>query len=164
MSDISDIENKDYAVKVTNLSKIYKIYKKPWYRILDAFSKKVRYKEFRALDDISVVFPKGEAIGILGVNGSGKSTLLKMITGVTTPSNGKIEVNGRISAMLELTSGFDKELSGLENIHLKAISNGIPQEVIESKIDEIAAFADIGDYLYQPIRTYSSQLCATIPT
>ena len=153
---MSDIENKDYAVKVTNLSKIYKIYKKPWHRILDAVSKKVRYKEFRALDNLSAVFPKGEAIGILGVNGSGKSTLLKMITGVTTASKGTIEVNGRISAMLELTSGFDKELSGIENINLKAISLGIPQDVIESKIDEIAAFADIGDYLYQPVRTYSS--------
>ena len=152
---LDDIPEEDIAVNIKNVSKLYKIYKKSWYRILNAF-KKVKYKEFYALKNLSVIIPKGEAIGILGTNGSGKSTLLKMITGVAKPSEGEIDVHGRIAAMLELTSGFDRELTGYENIFLKATTLGISESEMKSKLDDIAAFADIGDYLYQPVRTYSS--------
>lgn len=152
----NDMPEEDIAVKITNLSKVYKIYKKSWYRVLNAFSDKVKYKEFYALKNVSVNIKKGETIGILGTNGSGKSTILKAITGVLTPTNGSIEVKGRIAAMLELTSGFDNELTGYENIFLKATTMGIPDEDIAKRVDDIADFADIGDYLYQPVRTYSS--------
>ena len=150
-----DLPDDQIAVKVKDVSKMYKIYKKSWDRIVNAF-KKVNYREFYALNKININLPKGEAIGILGTNGSGKSTILKMITGVAKPTTGSIEVNGRIAAMLELTSGFDKELTGYENIFLKGTTLGISEEEMEEKIDDIAAFADIGDYLYQPVRTYSS--------
>lgn len=151
-----NIPDENVAVSVNNVTKMYKIYKKAWHRVVNAFSDKVKYGEFYALKDINVKFPKGETIGILGVNGSGKSTLLKMITGVVTPTKGNIEVHGRISALLELTSGFDKELTGYENIFLKATTLGIPLDEMEKRIPDIIEFADIGDHLYQPVRTYSS--------
>lgn len=151
-----NIPDEDVAVSVNNVTKMYKIYKKAWHRVVNAFSSKVKYGEFYALKDINVKFPKGETIGILGVNGSGKSTLLKMITGVVTPTKGDIEVHGRISALLELTSGFDKELTGYENIFLKATTLGIPLDEMEKRVPDIIDFADIGDHLYQPVRTYSS--------
>ncbi len=146
----------DYAVKITGLTKKYKLYSSPMRRITDAVFGTKRYKEFTALDNINVVFPKGEVIGILGKNGSGKSTLLKLITGVTYPTEGEIKVNGRIAAMLELTAGFDPELTGIENIYLKALSMGIPKENITARIDDIIEFADIGDHINDPVRTYSS--------
>lgn len=151
-----DIPDEDVAVSVNNVTKMYKIYKKAWHRVVNAFTNRVQYGEFYALKDINVQFPKGETIGILGVNGSGKSTLLKMITGVVTPTKGTINVKGRISALLELTSGFDKELTGYENIFLKATTLGIPADEMEKRIPDIIEFADIGDHLYQPVRTYSS--------
>lgn len=157
-----NIPKEDIAVNVNNVTKMYKIYKKPWHRVVNAFSNKVKYGEFYALKDINVQFPKGETVGILGVNGSGKSTLLKMITGVVTPTKGNIEVDGRISALLELTSGFDKELTGYENIFLKATTLGIPQEEMEKRVPDIIEFADIGDHLYQPVRTYSSGMRARL--
>ena len=115
------MENGNYSVKVEHLTKIYKKYKRPWYRIIHAFSSKVPYKEFYAVKDLSVTIPKGEAVGIIGKNGNGKSTLLKMITGVTKMTSGTIETDGRIVAMLELTSGFDKELTGRENAEQSAL-------------------------------------------
>ena len=152
----NDIPEENIAIKIKNLSKMYKIYDKSWYRVLNAFTSKVSYKEFYALKNLNINIPKGETIGILGTNGSGKSTLLKMVTGVVKPTNGTIDAKGRISAMLELTSGFDSELTGYENIFLKATILGIPNEEIEKRVESIAEFADIGDYLYQPVRTYSS--------
>ncbi len=146
----------DYAVKIEHLTKKYRLYKSSMNRITDALTGSHKGKEFTALDDLSVELPKGEVIGILGKNGSGKSTLLKIITGVTRPTSGKVEAKGRIAAMLELTSGFDPELTGVENIYLKALSMGIPKKDIAAKMDEIIAFADIGDHINQPIRTYSS--------
>ena len=107
---------KEYSVVIEHLSKAYHIYKSPWLRVLSAFSGKVRYKDFYAVKDLSVKIPKGETVGIIGKNGHGKSTLLKMITGVTRQTSGTIETDGRIVAMLELTSGFDRELTGMENI------------------------------------------------
>ncbi len=144
------------AVKISGLTKQYKLYRSPLRRITDAIFGGKSYKEFTALDDINVEFPKGEVIGILGKNGSGKSTLLKIITGVTQPTCGKVEVNGRIAAMLELTAGFDPELTGIENIYLKALSMGIPRDSITERINDIIEFADIGDHINDPVRTYSS--------
>lgn len=144
------------AVTVSHLSKQYKLYSSPLRRITDSLFGTKSYQEFTALDDIDLVFPKGEVIGILGKNGSGKSTLLKIITGVTRPTSGSVTVNGRIAAMLELTAGFDPELTGIENIYLKALSMGIPREDIKERLDDIIAFADIGEHIHEPVRTYSS--------
>ncbi len=150
------MEENKYAVEIENLSKAYQIYRKPWHRVLSAFSSKVPHKDFYALKDINIKFPKGETIGIIGKNGNGKSTLLKLITGVTRPTTGTIKTEGRIVAMLELTAGFDKELTGMENIYLKGRTIGLSKEEIAAKVDDIIAFADIGDYINQPVRTYSS--------
>ncbi|WP_303864671.1 ABC transporter ATP-binding protein [Alkalibaculum bacchi] len=144
------------AIEIENLSKRYKIYKKPWHRVVDVFSEKTRYKPYYALKDLTVSIPKGEAVGVLGKNGAGKSTLLKMITGVTEPTKGNIKINGKIAALLELTSGFDQELTGIENIYLKALTMGMQRKDMDDQMDNIIQFADIGDYIYQPVRTYSS--------
>lgn len=146
----------DRSIEIKNLTKIYKIYKKPWYRVKDMFTSKKSYNKFYALNNINVDINKGDAVGVLGKNGAGKSTLLKIVTGVTSPSKGYININGKISALLELTSGFDQELTGIENIYLKALTMGIQKKEMQSKIDAIIDFADIGDYINQPVRTYSS--------
>ena len=144
------------AVTISHLTKQYKLYSSPMRRLTDAVFGRRSYQEFTALDDITVTFPKGEVIGILGKNGSGKSTLLKIITGVTRPTSGTVQTNGRIAAMLELTAGFDPELTGIENIYLKALSMGIPKSEIQNKLGDIVAFADIGEHIHDPVRTYSS--------
>lgn len=148
--------HKDIAVSVRNVTKEYRVFGSPAKRALSAFGAPVKHKTFTALDEVSVDFPKGEVVAILGKNGSGKSTLLKIITGVIQPTTGAVEVDGRISAILELTSGFDRELTGIENIYLKALTRGLTRSEIEGKVAEIVAFADIGDHINQPVRTYSS--------
>lgn len=150
------------AVRVTNLTKSYKIYSSSLDRALAPFRHKETARLFDALKDVSVDFPRGEVIAILGKNGSGKSTLLKIITGVAQQTSGEVEVNGRISAMLELTSGFDPELTGVENIYLRALALGIPREEAEARKDDIISFADIGDHIDQPVRTYSSGMKARL--
>lgn len=144
------------AVRVENLTKTYRIYHSSVARALAPFRRTDPAKPFHALKDVTVDFPKGEVIAVLGKNGSGKSTLLKMIAGVTTPTSGRITVTGRVSAMLELTSGFDPELTGLDNIYLRALALGIPRDETEARRAEIVAFADIGEHIDQPVRTYSS--------
>lgn len=144
------------AIELKDVKKVYKIYKKPVYRILDSFVGTKHYSEYHALKGISLSIEKGEAVGVLGKNGAGKSTLLKILTGVTTPTSGKVSVNGKIAAILELNSGFDEELTGRENIFLKGTILGYSKEEINKKIDEIIEFADIGIYIDQPVRTYSS--------
>lgn len=146
----------DHAVRVGDLTKTYRIYPSSLARARDAFRRQPTSKTFTALDDVTIDFPRGEVIAIVGKNGSGKSTLLKIITGVTTPTRGSVEVNGRISAMLELTSGFDPELTGIENVYLKAVSMGIPRSEIDGRMEAIVDFADIGEHITQPVRTYSS--------
>lgn len=146
----------DVAIRVKDLSKVYRTYPSSLARTLAPFRRTQTGGRFAALTDISVDFRKGEVIAILGRNGSGKSTLAKIITGVTTPTSGTVVVNGRISAMLELTSGFDPQLSGIENIYLRALALGLPKEEADARKDEIIAFADIGDHIDQPVRTYSS--------
>ena len=145
----------EYSIKLNNISKEYKLYKDDKDRFKDLFFGK-RYTPYRALNNLSLSLPKGEVIGILGKNGSGKSTLLKMVAGVVFPSGGDIEVNGSVSALLELTAGFDGELTGRENIYLKGYGLGFDKKYIESKMDDIIDFAEIGEYIDQPVRMYSS--------
>lgn len=150
------------AIRVKNLTKTYKIYDSSLQRALEPFRRKSRARDFSALKNVTLDFPKGEAIAILGKNGSGKSTLLKIITGVTTATEGDVEIEGRISSMLELTSGFDLELTGIENIYLRALALGIPREDIEARKQDIIDFADIGEHINQPVRTYSSGMRARL--
>jgi len=150
--------NKNIVIKTQHISKIYKLYDQPFDRVKEAFNpfKKQYHKEFHALKDVSFELKRGEALGIIGRNGNGKSTLLKIIAGVLTPSNGHINTRGRISAILELTSSLKAELTGIENIELNLKINGIKQQDLKTKIKEIEDFADIGEYIYQPVKTYSS--------
>lgn len=119
-------------------------------------SHKKKYKEHFALNDVSFQVHRGETVGIIGTNGSGKSTILKIITGVLNPTGGTVQVNGRISALLELGAGFNQEYSGIENVYLNGTMIGFSREEIDAKLDEILRFADIGDFVYQPVKTYSS--------
>ncbi|MCI5602587.1 MAG: ABC transporter ATP-binding protein [Lachnospiraceae bacterium] len=154
----------DYAIKVTNLNKVYKLYDKPTLRFKEALSitKKQYHKDFVALNDISFEIKKGEMLGIIGKNGAGKSTVLKIITGVLTPTSGKVEINGKISALLELGAGFNPEYTGLENVYLNGTMIGFTREEMDNKIDDIISFADIGDFINQPVKTYSSGMFARL--
>ena len=147
---------KDIAIRVDHLSKVYKLYHKPSDRLKETLGMKVPVREHYALDDVSFDVYRGETVGIIGTNGSGKSTILKIITGVLNPSGGKVTVNGRISALLELGAGFNMEYSGLENVYLNGTMIGFSREEIDARLDAILSFADIGDFIYQPVKTYSS--------
>lgn len=146
------------AIVVDHVSKVYRLYDKPIDRMKEAlgFGNKKYSREYYALNDVSFSVQKGETVGIIGENGAGKSTILKIITGVLNPSSGSIEVNGRISALLELGAGFNMEYSGVENVYLNGTLIGFTREEIDRKLDSILAFADIGDFIYQPVKTYSS--------
>lgn len=147
------------ALTVNHVTKVYNLYKSPRYRLLEAFlpaSKKKYHDEFRALNDVTLTIPKGQKVGIIGSNGAGKSTLLKMITGVLTPTKGEIDTVGSIAALLELGAGFNREYTGIENIELNCKLMGIPKNRTEELKAKIIEFADIGDYVYQPVKTYSS--------
>ncbi len=154
----------EIAIKVENLSKIYPLYDKHIDRLFEIFHplRKKFHHEFNALKDVSFEVNKGETIGIIGRNGAGKSTLLKILTGVLTPSSGTVQVNGRVSSLLELGTGFNPELTGLENIYFNGTINGFSKKEIDSKIDDIKSFADIGEYLNQPIKMYSSGMLARL--
>ena len=149
---------KKIAIQVKNLDKVYKLYDKHSDRMKEALglSKKKKYKEHHALDQVNLTIYQGETVGIIGTNGSGKSTILKIITGVLNPSGGKVTVNGRISALLELGAGFNMEYNGIENVYLNGTMIGFSEKEIDEKMDAILEFADIGDYVYQPVKTYSS--------
>ncbi|HCX65062.1 MAG TPA: ABC transporter ATP-binding protein [Eubacteriaceae bacterium] len=162
MNDVFKENFMDYSVRMNQLRKTYKIYRKPWHRVVNVFSKKVGYKEFHALKGITIDIPKGEAVGVLGKNGAGKSTMLKLITGVATPTTGTLEANGKIAALLELKSGFDNELTGIENIYLKALTMGMQKKEMDEQLDKIIEFADIGEHIHQPVRTYSSGMKARL--
>lgn len=147
----------DAIIELTNIDKLYKLYNKPIDRLKEAIGIKKRYyKEYYALKDINIKIYKGETVGIIGTNGSGKSTLLKIITGILNATNGEIRVSGKISALLELGAGFNPEYTGIENIYLNGTMMGYSREEIESKIGSIVEFADIGDFINQPVKTYSS--------
>ncbi|MBR3602243.1 MAG: ABC transporter ATP-binding protein [Lachnospiraceae bacterium] len=146
------------SVVVKNVSKIYRIYNDSSERFKEIISngRKVYGKDKYALKDISLEVQEGEIVGIIGVNGSGKSTLLKIITGVLQPTNGSVEVNGKISSLLELGAGFNPEYTGIENIYFNGMLMGFSRKEMDEKLQEIVEFADIGEYIYQPVRTYSS--------
>jgi len=146
------------AIEVKDLVKIYKLYEKPSDRLKEAFglSKKKNHKLHYALNGVNLKIRQGETVGIIGTNGSGKSTILKIITGVLNPTSGGVQVNGRISALLELGAGFNMEYNGIENVYLNGTMMGFSEKEIDEKLPEILEFADIGDYVYQPCKTYSS--------
>lgn len=148
----------DYAIRVKNISKIYKLFdhNRDKLRDLLGWTKKKLYREYYALNDVSFDVKRGETVGIIGANGAGKSTMLKIITGVLQPSSGELEINGRISALLELGAGFNQEYTGIENIYLSGTMMGFSHEEIEKRMDKILKFADIGDFVYQPVKSYSS--------
>ncbi len=146
----------DIIVKLERVTKRYKLYKNEKKRFLGIFSKRVPYREKVAVDNVTFDIRRGEAVALFGRNGAGKSTVLKMITGVSYPSEGEVIVKGRVSALLELTSGFDPELSGRENIYLKGQLIGLNDQEISEIEQEIIEFAEIGEYIDQPVRSYSS--------
>jgi teichoic acid transport system ATP-binding protein len=148
----------DIAISVEHVSKVYRLYDKPMDRLKEALklTRKKKYHEAHALADVSFDIKRGECVGIIGTNGSGKSTILKIITGVLNPTSGEVKVDGRISALLELGAGFNMEYSGIENIYLNGTMNGFTNAEIEARMQDILDFADIGDYVKQPVKTYSS--------
>jgi lipopolysaccharide transport system ATP-binding protein len=160
------MSSSDIAISVSNISKCYQIYDSPRDRLkqfvvprlhrIAGRVPKQHFREFWALKDVSFEVKKGETVGIIGRNGSGKSTLLQIICGTLYPTNGSIQTNGRIAALLELGSGFNPEFTGRENVYLNAAVLGLSRAEIESRFDDIVAFADIGDFVDQPVKTYSS--------
>ena len=153
----------DTVIKISNLVKEYKMYSKKKDRLLEAVLPGYKkHSTFRAMDNLDLEIKKGEVLGILGKNGAGKSTLLKMITGVVNPTSGSIEVNGKISSLLELGAAFNPELTGYENIYQHGQVMGLSDEEIKAKEKEIIEFADIGEHLSQPVKTYSSGMFARL--
>lgn len=153
----------DSVIEIKNISKIYNLYNKPSDRLKEAlFSRKSRHTEFAALNDVSFNVNKGEILGIIGKNGSGKSTILKIITSVLTPTSGECIVKGKIAALLELGAGFNMEYTGIENIYLNGQMIGFSKEEMDKKLQDIIDFADIGEHIYQPVKTYSSGMFARL--
>lgn len=151
-------DSTEYAIEVNGLGKCYQIYDKPSDRLKQMLvrGRKQYYKEFWALKDVSFKIKKGETVGIIGRNGSGKSTLLQMICGTLNPTGGEVKVNGRVAALLELGAGFNPEFSGVENVYMAASLYGLTKEEVDHRFDAITTFADIGDHIHQPVKTYSS--------
>ncbi len=156
--------NEDIAVRLQNISKKYRLYDSPQDRMKEALHpfRKKYHRDFYALKDINLEIKKGEILGIVGRNGSGKSTLLKIISGVLTPTTGTVETKGRVSAILELGAGFNKEYTGLENIYHNLSINGFRKEQNDEKVEEIIDFSELGDFIKQPVKTYSSGMKAKL--
>lgn len=153
----------DTVIEIKNITKIYNLYNKPSDRLKEAlFSRKSRHTEFAALNDVSFDVCKGEILGIIGKNGSGKSTILKIITNVLTPTSGECIVKGKIAALLELGAGFNMEYTGIENIYLNGQMIGFSKEEMDKKLQDIIDFADIGEHIFQPVKTYSSGMFARL--
>jgi len=148
----------EIVLKVENIGKRYEIYEVPHHRLLQTLlrGRKQFYKEFWALRDVSFEVKKGECLGIIGRNGCGKSTLLQIIAGTLAPTTGSVSVNGKIAALLELGSGFNPEFTGRENVYMNGAIMGLSKAEMDQKFDEIAAFADIGEFIDQPVKIYSS--------
>lgn len=159
---ITNREDREVVVSFDHVTKEYKLYKTDKARFRGLFSKKVPYKINRAVDDLSFELRKGDSIALLGHNGAGKSTILKMVTGVTFPTSGEVMTKGKISALLELKAGFDPESTGRENIYLKCSLMGMGDEEIKKREPKIIKFADLGEYIDQPIRSYSSGMKARL--
>lgn len=158
------MDNGEVVIDVTNLTKTYQLYEKPGDRVKEIFSltHKKYARNYNALSAVSFQVHRGETLGIIGKNGAGKSTLLKMLTGVTTPTSGEIRIEGSVSALLELGTGFNPEYNGYENIYLNGSMRGYSRSEMAVKVSEIETFADIGDYIAQPIKTYSSGMLARL--
>lgn len=154
----------DISIEVKNLVKIYNLYNSSTDRLREIFSLRGKkfHNDYYALNGINFSVKKGETFGIIGTNGAGKSTLLKLITGVAAPTEGNVIVNGKISALLELGAGFNKDYTGIENIYLNGTMMGYSREEMKQRIDPIIEFADIGDFIYQPVKTYSSGMFARL--
>ncbi len=146
----------EFAIEVKHLDKMYKLYNKPSDRLREALGFKVPVREHYALRDVNFEVKRGETVGIIGTNGSGKSTILKIITGVLNPTAGEVKVDGRISALLELGAGFNMEYTGIENVYLNGTMMGFSKEEVDARLQDILDFADIGDFVYQPVKSYSS--------
>ena len=146
------------VIQIRDLSKMYKLYDKPSDRLKESLglTKKKCYREHYALSHVSFDVHQGETVGIIGTNGSGKSTILKIITGVLSPTTGEVEVVGTISALLELGAGFNMDYTGIENIYMNGTMMGFSRKEMDEKLQDILDFADIGDFVYQPVKTYSS--------
>jgi len=161
-----EVLRSDIAIRATDLSKVYQIYGSPKDRLKQAVMSRVRrlmgrpqkqyFREFTALKRASFEIRKGETVGIIGRNGSGKSTLLQIVCGTLYPSDGQVEVNGRVAALLELGSGFNPEFTGRENVYMNGAILGLTEAQIDAKYAAIVAFADIGNFIDQPVKTYSS--------
>ena len=151
-------EKQRLAIRVEDVTKVYRLYEKPIDRLKETVSitHKNYHRDFYALNGLSFQVKKGETVGIIGTNGSGKSTILKIITGVLTPTTGKVEVDGKISALLELGAGFNMDYTGIENIYMNGTMMGYTRKEMDAKLQEILDFAEIGDFVYQPVKTYSS--------
>lgn len=156
------MDNNKTVIKFNKVTKVYKLYKSDRARFKALFSNKVKYKENRAVKNLSFEVRQGESLALFGRNGAGKSTILKMITGVCFPTEGKVEVDGKVSALLELAAGFDVESTGRENIAFKCSLMGLTEEEIAEVEPDIIAFADVGDYIDQPLRSYSSGMKARL--
>ena len=152
------MSSNDIVLSVKNVSKCYEMYDKPIHRLMQAFvsKKKCFYKEFWALKEINFEVRQGECVGIIGHNGSGKSTLLQIITGTLAETTGSVEIKGRIAALLELGSGFNPEFNGRENVYMNAAILGLKPKEVDEKYDAIVEFADIGEFIEQPVKNYST--------
>lgn len=154
--------NETGSIQIRNLTKIYHLFEKNTDRIKETFFKKKYSKDHYALQGINLDIKKGESIGIVGTNGSGKSTLLKLITGVVSPTEGELITHGKIAALLELGAGFNPEYTGIENIYLNGTMMGYSEEEMKRRVPAIVEFADIGDFIYQPVKSYSSGMFARL--
>ncbi len=146
----------EHAITVRDLHKTYRVYGSPWNRLWELFVPRPLHQEFRALHGVNFELPRGEGLAIIGENGAGKSTLLKVLAGVTAPTSGEVDVRGKMASILELGSGFHPELTGRQNIHLNAAMLGIGPEEIEDKIPDIISFSELGSFIEQPVKTYST--------
>lgn len=156
------MSDKPVVIKFNNVTKVYKLYKSDRARFKGLFSNKVKYKENRAVKNLSFEVKKGDSLALFGRNGAGKSTILKMITGVCFPTEGEVDVEGKVSALLELAAGFDVESTGRDNISFKCSLMGMSEEEIAEVEPDIIEFADVGDYIDQPLRSYSSGMKARL--
>lgn len=154
----------EVSIKVDSVGKVYNLYEKSSDRLKEAlfFSKRKYHKEYNALKNVSFSVYKGETFGVIGKNGAGKSTLLKLITGVAQPTQGHVEINGKVSALLELGAGFNQEYTGLQNIYLNGSMMGYSKEEMEPRVKQVIEFADIGDFINQPVKNYSSGMFARL--
>ena len=160
--EIEKMSDQPTVIKFDNVTKVYKLYKSDRARFKGLFSKKVKYKENRAVKNLSFEVKKGESLALFGRNGAGKSTILKIITGVCFPTEGEVLVEGKVSALLELAAGFDLESTGRDNIAFKCSLMGLSEEEIAEVSPDIIAFADVGEYIDQPLRSYSSGMKARL--